>query len=134
MIDGFEIKCKKCGNIAIDIKGTAVAYGAKVRVRFTCLSCDSETEVPVTQNSLSDFEEDLIKKKEKVETLGDLLRANIIYSIDGKKYRKVGRQEIIEEGAMQSWGGSELRPILNPFSIGDVPANFSDGREFYNPI
>lgn len=69
MIDGFEIKCQKCGNIAIDIKGTATLHGAKVRVNFTCLSCGYETEVPVTQKLFFEFEEDL-KKKSKLGVKG----------------------------------------------------------------
>lgn len=133
MIDGFEIKCLKCGNIAVDIKGTAAVYGRKVRAKFTCLSCGYEVEVPVTQSLFSDFEEDLRKKKEK-ETLGDLIRTNLRYTKDGKEYRKIGRHEIIEEGAMQSWWDQELQSIKSPDTIGDVPANFSGKREFYNPI
>lgn len=64
MIDGFEIQCQACGNVAVDIKGTAVNYGEKVKVKFTCLSCGYEVEVPVTQQSFSDFEGGLKKKVE----------------------------------------------------------------------
>ena len=129
MLDDFEIKCKKCGNIAVDIKGAYVTetvhYGAEIRVKFTCLSCDYEVEVPVTQNLLSDFDNDLRKKQRQREV--EHVRFN-------KKYRKIGRHEIIEEGAMKSWCDDELCPIRNPETIGDIPANFSDKREFYNPI
>lgn len=130
MINGFEIKCEKCGNIAIDVKGTAINYGASVRVKFTCLSCGYEIEVSVTQQRFLDFEEGL---KEN-ETLGDLIKANLKYTKEGKKYKKIGRYEKIAKGAMQSWDGQNLQPIRSPNTIGDIPAHFAIERDFYNLI
>lgn len=60
----------------------------------------------------------------------------MVYHMNGKRYRKIGRNEIIKEGAMQSWDGSGLLPITNTMeeTIGNIPANFSRERDFYNPI
>lgn len=52
----------------------------------------------------------------------------------GKQYRKLGRMEIIKNGACHSLCGGELYPIVGVDTVGDVPASFSDQREFYNPI
>jgi hypothetical protein len=59
-----------------------------------------------------------------------------IYFRQGKMYRKLGKGEIIEEGAMQSWEHGELQPIMNTNgeTIGDTPSSFSNERDFYNPI
>jgi len=57
-----------------------------------------------------------------------------IYIRFGKKYRKLKRDEIIKKGAMQTWLGGELMPIISPETIGDTPSSFSDEREFYNPV
>ena len=71
-----------------------------------------------------------------VQSYGDLIRENLIYTRFGKHYRKVKRDEIIEEGAMQSWEDGELQPITNSDgeTVGDTPSSFSDERDFYNPI
>ena len=60
----------------------------------------------------------------------------IVYVKDGKPYRKLNRDEVIQKGAMQSWCHGELQPILNSDgeTIGDIPSSFSDKRDFYNPI
>jgi hypothetical protein len=52
-----------------------------------------------------------------------------------KFYRKCRRYEKIKTGAMQSWNGGELFPIINTDgkTIGDIPASFDKEREFYNP-
>jgi len=54
----------------------------------------------------------------------------------GKKYRKLEVDEKIEEGAMQSWNFGELKSINNTDgkTIGLTPADFSDERDFYNPV
>lgn len=59
-----------------------------------------------------------------------------IYYRFGKKYQKLQRNKIIQEGAMQSWCYGELAPITNSDGkiIGDIPASFSEERDFYNPI
>lgn len=59
-----------------------------------------------------------------------------IYKRLGKEYRKIDRNEVIEEGAMQSWCDGELRPITNSDgkTVGDYPYNFSIERDFYNSI
>ena len=62
--------------------------------------------------------------------------SEIIYVRHGIKYLKLERNEIIKEGAMQSWCDNELYPILNAdgSTVGDIPAHFSDERDFYNPV
>jgi hypothetical protein len=67
---------------------------------------------------------------------GDAIRENLIYTRFDNKYKKLKRDEVIKEGAMQSWENGELQPITNSDgeTIGDIPASFSDGRDFYNPI
>lgn len=54
----------------------------------------------------------------------------------GKPYRKLKRDEVIKEGAMQSWDHGELQPVMNTDgkTIGDTPSSFSDERDFYNPV
>ena len=54
----------------------------------------------------------------------------------GKKYHKLGRHEVIQEGAMQSWCYGELQPITNADgnTIGNTPSEFSAEHDFYNPI
>lgn len=88
MINGFEIKCQKCGGILVTINW---------------------------------WNKYIYKDGEK-------------YMMNGKKYRKIGRSEIIKEGAMQSWCNHELQPIRNPETIGDIPDNFSPERNFFNPV
>jgi len=60
----------------------------------------------------------------------------IIYIRNGKHYCKLGKHEIIKEGAMQSWCHGELFPILNvdDSTVGDIPASFSDESDFYNLV
>ena len=67
-------------------------------------------------------------------TLGDLIKENLIYTKHGKKYKMVGRENVIKKGAMHSFKGGELQSVCNPETIGDTPANFSLKRKFYNPI
>ncbi len=78
---------------------------------------------------------------ESIKAISDLIKEYmeqmiIIYQRFGKKYRKIDRDEVIKAGAMQSWHGGELSPIMNSDSktIGNRPSNFSDEREFYNPL
>jgi len=61
------------------------------------------------------------------------MKENVYYRF-GNRYRKINRDEVIEAGALHSYCGGELHPILNAETIGDIPANFSDEREFYNPL
>jgi len=67
---------------------------------------------------------------------GKLIRDNLIYTRFGNEYKKLKRNEVIKEGAMQSWCLGELQPIKNSDgkTIGDTPSSFSDERDFYNPI
>ncbi len=67
---------------------------------------------------------------------GDLISKNLIYTRFGKKFKKINRDEIIKEGAMQSWEDGELQPLGNGDgkTIGDIPSSFSNERDFYNPI
>lgn len=71
---------------------------------------------------------------ENQESLGDLVRKALIYTRYGREYRKLDRDEIIEEGAMHSYCDGELQPMQNPGTVGDVPGSFSYERDFYNPI
>lgn len=58
----------------------------------------------------------------------------LIYSRFGNLYRKVKRDEIIEEGAMHAYCLGELMPVRNPETFGQRPCDFSDKREFFNPF
>ena len=59
-----------------------------------------------------------------------------IYYRHGNKYYKLGRNEVIRSDAMQSWCHGELQPITNSdgLTIGCTPSEFSDERDFYNPV
>ena len=57
-----------------------------------------------------------------------------IYHRHGKQYRKLERHEIIKAGALHSVCYGELMPIINDETIGQTPAEFSNEREFFNPI
>lgn len=63
-----------------------------------------------------------------------LKQQDFIYYRFGKPFRKIKRDEIIEEGAMQSWCLGELQPVKDPRTIGQTPSDFSDERDFYNPL
>jgi len=58
---------------------------------------------------------------------------NIYYRF-GKPYRKLKRNEVIEEGSMTCWCHGELQQNVFDETIGDVPANYSIERDFFNPI
>lgn len=60
----------------------------------------------------------------------------VIYTRNGKDYFKITRYEKIKEGALQSWCGGELQPITNSDgkTVGSTPADFSNEREFFNPV
>ena len=60
----------------------------------------------------------------------------VTYIRSKRKFRKLKRDEVIEEGAMQSWCNGELQPAEDLISetVGDTPSSFSDNRDFYNPI
>lgn len=63
-----------------------------------------------------------------------------IYCKNGKFYRRLKRNEVIKEGAMQSFGPFELQPVAdsNDEIVGRTPSSFSDidenERRFYNLI
>ncbi len=59
---------------------------------------------------------------------------DIVYIKNDKKYRKIGRDEVIEEGAMHAILDGELHRIKFPDTVGDKPSSFSNDRNFYNPI
>ena len=61
-------------------------------------------------------------------------RTNPVYWKDGNAYRKLKRNEVIAEGAMQSYCNGELNPCLGIHTVGDMPSSFSDDRDFYNPV
>lgn len=64
------------------------------------------------------------------ETIGEHLQ----YTRYGKQYRKLGRDEVIKEGALHSYCFGELYPIRDEDTIGQTPADFSDERDFFNLI
>lgn len=64
---------------------------------------------------------------------GENMRENVYYRY-GKPYRKLKRDEKILPGAMFSWCHGELRPIMHTETIGQTPNDFSEDRDFYNPI
>jgi hypothetical protein len=53
---------------------------------------------------------------------------------DGKQYKRLQRDEVIEHGAMHSVEGGMLHPVLNEETIGMKPEDFSDERDFWNLI
>lgn len=57
-----------------------------------------------------------------------------VYYRFGEQYKKISREDIIQEGAMHSYCNGELEPIKNEETIGDKPSSFSPERDFYNPI
>jgi len=57
-----------------------------------------------------------------------------LYIRHGMRYRKIGRDEVIQAGAMHSYCGGELKPVINKDTIGDTPSSFSPERDFFNPI
>lgn len=58
-----------------------------------------------------------------------------VYVKDNKVFVKLAQTDIINEGAMHAFCGFELRPIPDDEKIiGDFPFNYSDEREFYNPL
>ena len=60
----------------------------------------------------------------------------MIVNINGKRYRKLDRDEEIKEGAMMTFNGSKLMSIKNTDgkTIGHTPSYFSSRRDFFNPI
>ena len=58
------------------------------------------------------------------------------YFKSGRRYKKLDRNEEILPGAMQSWDNGELQPITNSNgeTFGATPIEFSNERDFYNPI
>jgi len=61
------------------------------------------------------------------------MKENTYYRF-GKPYKKLQRHEIIREGAMQSWCNGELNSIMEDDIVGQTPNQFSDERDFYNPV
>jgi len=59
-----------------------------------------------------------------------------LYYQNGRPYRKLRLDEIIEKDAMQSWDQGELQPITkaNGSTIGSTPSAFSTKRDFYNLV
>ena len=70
------------------------------------------------------------------DILNDASKRTPIYFRNGKRYIKLNRNEVIKKGAMQSWGNGGLNPICNTDgkTIGSKPSDFSEERDFYNPI
>ncbi|HEA19391.1 hypothetical protein LCGC14_3118340 [marine sediment metagenome] len=62
------------------------------------------------------------------------MEKRIVYYRFGKKFYKVKRNEIIKKGAMHAFCEGELKPIRGFGTVGNTPSNFSDERDFYNPL
>ncbi len=56
-----------------------------------------------------------------------------LIKINGKKYRRVGEDEVIKEGALHTIY-SGFYPIRGGGTKGDKPKNFSPDRVFYNVV
>lgn len=57
-----------------------------------------------------------------------------IYYKNGQRYRKIGRDEVFQEGTMWSWDSRDLEPIDPSYRpIGQTPDNFPLWINFYNP-
>lgn len=56
MLNGFKIKCEKCNNNAVEVKATSnKTYGLDIgciRVKFVCIECGYEAEVPIVQRKI----------------------------------------------------------------------------------
>lgn len=133
MEHSFEIKCRKCGGIAVDIEVERTAtfsmkQGTSVRIKFICLFCAHEYVMTITTHK--NAENSITKSENNSHVYKDGEK----YRLNGKKYRKIGRFEVIKKGAMQSWWNHELQPIQNLETIGDIPDNFSPERDFFNPV
>lgn len=61
------------------------------------------------------------------------MRAAIIY-YQGKKYKKVEKYEKIKRKAVVTHCGKEFLPLRNLSFIGNILANYSQEREFYNLV
>lgn len=82
----------------------------------------------------------LIRKRGRPskQTIQDTKEVNIdpskIIQYEGKQYIKIERNEIIKVGAIQRFKDFRYLPLKNESTIGRYPCNFSDERNFYNPI
>ena len=57
----------------------------------------------------------------------------MFYHKYGKVYKKIGRGRTIQKGALHSWNGGSLNPIMGIATIGGTPNSFDPQRDFYNP-
>lgn len=58
-----------------------------------------------------------------------------ILRFKGRRYRKIGPYETIQEGAVHIYDGSgSIMPLFSENAIGEKPVQYSSRREFYNPI
>ena len=58
----------------------------------------------------------------------------IVYIIDGKKYLKLKKDEVIKEGAVHCYNHQGFYPVMHKKTIGDKPSSFSEERDFFNLI
>jgi len=101
---------------------------------ITLANEDCHNVIKTLQEKLGLTVEELLPIFENIQNQKDYKR-NFAYRIYNKPYRKLKRHEIIEKGAMQSWGGGELQPIVLYSGIeGSTPNEFSTERDFYNPV
>lgn len=82
-----------------------------------------------TGNRITDFmfENDALRERVREILENDYVSA-------GKRYRKIGRDEKIKEGALHSWHNGKLNPITDIWTVGDTPSSFARERDFYNPL
>jgi len=80
-----------------------------------------------------DFGVDTQKLLKEIEEKADQIYEGI-YLFEGRKYRKLRRDEKIAAGAIHSFAGAPLHPICSKETIGQTPNNFSEKRDFFNPV
>lgn len=72
--------------------------------------------------------------KQNVDPVVPNIDLSKIIQYEGKQYIKVERNEVIKLGAIQKFKDFRYMPLKNESSIGCYPCNFSDERNFFNPI
>lgn len=53
---------------------------------------------------------------------------------DRKRFRRLGRHEVIKRGDLQAYDGYIPLPVTDPNIIGKRVAMCDDGKKFYSPI
>ncbi len=110
----------------------------KESIRFyaNLIANSDDTSVMINENREISLRDMLDLYKQHLNTMKETKHEDRdpVYYRFGKKYRKIGRHEVIKKGALQSLSGREPKPIKSPDTVGDTPSSFLPGREFYNPV